>query len=78
MMGTILTFLPRGVFDSGQTRVLGEAFDAVCAALHDTGQPDIVQEVIARRILAAARRGVKDPERLRDAALVAFEAADRP
>lgn len=51
---------------------MGEAFDAVWDALHDTGQPDIVHEVIAYRILAAARKGERNPKRLRDAALTAF------
>lgn len=71
-MGTILSFIPRGIFDDSQTRVMSEAFDAVCNALHDTGQPEIVHEVIAQRILAATRKGERDPKRLRDSALTAF------
>jgi hypothetical protein len=35
---------------------MGQAFDAACKALHDTGQPKIVHEVMARRIIRAARR----------------------
>lgn len=75
-MGTIYSFMPRGVFDDAQTRLMGDAFDAVCSALHDTGQPEIVHEVIARRILAAARKGERDPRRLREAAMAAFRMAN--
>jgi NAD(P)-dependent dehydrogenase (short-subunit alcohol dehydrogenase family) len=46
-----------------------EAFDAACKALDDTGQPQIVREVIAQRIIEAARRRERDPVRLVEAAL---------
>ena len=36
-MGSIIPFLPRGVFDEVATRAMGRAFDAACAALHDSG-----------------------------------------
>ncbi|HEY1747618.1 MAG TPA: hypothetical protein VGG11_12755 [Xanthobacteraceae bacterium] len=68
-MASILPFLPRGVFDDAATTLMGQAFDAACQALHDTGQPPVVQEVMARRIIAAARRGERDLGRLRAAAL---------
>ena len=32
-------------------------FDAACKELHDTRQPRIVQEVMAKRIIDAARTG---------------------
>ena len=70
-MGSILPFLARGVFDDSATRVMGAAFDAARKALDDTGQPHLVQEVMARRIIAAARKGERNFFRLRDAALVA-------
>jgi hypothetical protein len=40
--------------------------------LHDTGQPDLVYEVIAKRIIEAAKSGERYPEKLRDWALTAF------
>jgi len=49
--------------------VMCEAFDAACRDLHDTGQPDLVYEVIAKRIIEAAKSGERDPEKLRDWAL---------
>jgi hypothetical protein len=56
-------------FDDEATRVMGEAFDAACQELHDKGQPTIVYEFIAKTILAAARKGERDAERLRDIGL---------
>lgn len=49
-----------------------EAFDAACKDLHDTGQPDLVYEVIAKRIIEAVKSGERDPEKLTDRALTAF------
>jgi hypothetical protein len=71
-VGSILPFIARGVFDDATTRIMAEAFDAASKELHDTGQPVIVQEVMARRIIAAARRGERDVARLRDVALAAL------
>jgi hypothetical protein len=71
-VASILPFLPRGIFDDAATKAMGEAFDAACKALHDTGQPTVVYEVLARRIIAAANKGERDVRRLRDTALIAF------
>jgi hypothetical protein len=51
---------------------MGDAFDAACKELRDTGQPAVAREVLAERIIALARSGERDPARLRDAALAAF------
>jgi hypothetical protein len=75
-MTSILQFIEKaglaGVFDDHATKVMGEAFDAARKDLHDTGQPDLVYEVIAKRIIEAAKSGERDPEKLRDWALTAF------
>ena len=71
-MGSILPFLPHGIFDDAATKVMGAAFDAARKALDDTGQPDLVQEVMARRIIVAARKGERKLTKLRDAALTAL------
>jgi hypothetical protein len=60
------------VFDDSATKVMGEAFDAACKDLHDTGQPDNVFEVAATRIIEAAKSGERGPDKLRDWALTAF------
>jgi hypothetical protein len=51
---------------------MGEAFDTACKDLHDTGQPPIVYEVIAVRIINAAKNGERDPVRLRNTGLSAL------
>jgi len=71
-MPSILRYVPTAAFDDAETRLLGDAFDAACKELHDTGQPEIVHEVIAKRIIAAANQGERDPIRLRDAGLAAL------
>ena len=68
-MGSILPFVPRVVFDDADIRVMGEAFDAACEEVRDTRQPAVVREIMAKRIIDAARAGERDVTRLRDAAL---------
>jgi hypothetical protein len=66
---SVLRFIPIGVFDDATVRTIGRAFDAACKELKDTGQPDVVHEVMIKRIIAAARKGERNVTRLRDAAL---------
>jgi hypothetical protein len=60
------------VFDDRVTEIMGQAFDSACKELHDSGQPEVVYEVIAKRIIDAARSGERDPIRLRNAGLAAL------
>jgi hypothetical protein len=72
-MASILPFIRAGTdFDEETTRLMGEAFDAARAALRDRGQPEIVYEIVAKRIIEAAKKGERDPIRLRDAGLAAL------
>ena len=77
-MASILPFIRTAgaVFDDRVTRIMGEAFDSACQKLHDTGQPIIVYEVIAKRIIDAARAGERDLVRLRNAGLKALRPDD--
>ena len=70
-MASILPFLRpnAGFFDDEATRVMGEAFDSARVALHNAGEPQIVYETIAIRIILAARKGERDPVRLCNAGL---------
>ena len=70
-MASILPFIRKAgtVFDDHATEIMGEAFDAACRELHDKGQPTIVYEVIAKRIIDAARNGERDQVRLRNLGL---------
>jgi hypothetical protein len=68
---SILPFLRRAgaVFDDNVTQIIGDAFDSACKELDDAKQHAIVYEVIAGRIIDAAKNGERDPVRLRDAGL---------
>jgi hypothetical protein len=70
-VGSILPFIREAgtVFDDQATALMGEAFDAACKDLHDKGQPGIVYEVIAKRIIDAAKKGERDPVQLRNIGL---------
>jgi hypothetical protein len=57
-----------GAFEPETIVAMSEAFEAACG-FHATGQHKVVREVIARRIVVAARLGERDPVRLRAAAL---------
>jgi hypothetical protein len=52
-----------GAFDPDAIAAMSEAFDTACE-----GQPEAAREVIARRIIAAARFGERDRVRLLEAA----------
>ena len=64
-VASIIPFVPRGVFDDATTGIMGKAFDAACKELHDEGQPVIVHEVMAKRIIAAVQKGERDVKRCR-------------
>ena len=64
------SYLEPGAFDPETIALMSEAFAAAVKELQgDTGQPQIVLEVIAQRIITALRAGERDPDRLRAAAL---------
>jgi hypothetical protein len=65
----IRSLVAPGEFGPETLAIMIEAFDAAYKALDDTGQPKIVLEVIAQRIVEAARGGERDPARLVKAAL---------
>jgi hypothetical protein len=57
-------FIRHGAFGPEATAVLGKAFDDACRDLGELGQFEGLRELIARRIIAAARNGELDPVRL--------------
>jgi hypothetical protein len=63
-MTSIVPFLRPNVFDAETTKVMGEAYDAACGELCDHGSPSLVREIIAKRIIDAAKKGERDPLRL--------------
>jgi hypothetical protein len=79
-MGTIQDLFRATAFDPETVKTLCDAYDkTLCDAYdkarkspHDTGQPPIVNEIIAQRIIALAQQGERDPDRLCAGALSAL------
>ena len=73
-------FLPSsgGEFDYEAPAAMAEAYDKACRSMHDWGQPDIIQEIIAKRISAVARRGERDPDQLCEQALKSLGFSETP
>jgi hypothetical protein len=63
-------FMVPGVFEPEDIAAMSEAFDAACEVLQDGSESEVTREVIAKRIVAAATIGERDPVRLLAAALV--------
>ena len=59
-------------FDDTATSAMGEAFDKACKSLRSFGTACTVREIIAKRIVAAARNGERDPARLCRASINTF------
>jgi hypothetical protein len=64
-------------FDDLTTSAMGRAYETACAELKDGHLSKIVCEMIAKRIIEAAKKGERDPTRLCSAALNAL-GYDRP
>ena len=75
---TIRSFVEPGAFDPQAIMVLGEAFDAAVKELPDNAQPEVARELIAGRIISAARLGECDPARLLIAARRVDKAPAKP
>ena len=68
-MSLIVPIFRDSGFDAEATEALGKAYDIACRALHPKGQPPVVQEILAKKIIEVARRGERDPDRLAAIAL---------
>ena len=63
-------------FDDKTTHAMGAAFDQACRSLRRFGRYDKVRELIAKRIIEAAKTGEFDPIRLHSQALMGFSIDD--
>jgi len=55
-------------------RVMGVAFEMVCAALRLADRGDLANEIIARRIIELAKAGEQNPDLLCERVLTEFRA----
>jgi hypothetical protein len=58
-----------GAMDREATAVMMEAFNKACQSLQDWGQPDVITDIVAQRIIEVAEMGERDPEQLCERAL---------
>jgi len=68
----IYPLLRNSAFDPDHARAMGDAFEL---ALNDLGlrdRSDPLVETVAKKIIELGRRGIRDPERLRDQAIREF------
>jgi hypothetical protein len=73
----IRAFIKCEVFEPEVVEAMSEALAATLRELNDgRGPPELVIEVVAQRIIAAATNGERDPVCLRKAALGALSAED--
>ena len=63
-------------FDDAATLAMGEAFDRACKSLRNFGSAGRVREIIAKRIIDAAKNGERDAARLHEQALIPFGIED--
>ena len=68
-LNEIVPFFRDSGFDAEATQALGKAYDIACRSLHAKGQPPVVQEYLAKKIIESAQRGERDPDRLAAIAL---------
>jgi hypothetical protein len=71
-MHSVVALFREAAFDPEAVVLLSRAYENACKSLHDTGQPIIVQQIIAERIMAAANLGERDPDKLCEIALKAL------
>jgi hypothetical protein len=77
MTDTISPLFKDCAFNPQTIQAMGLAYDKACQSLHDLGQPDIVKEIIARRIIEVAQTGERDIDRLCERALLALGFRER-
>ena len=65
----VLTLLQMAGFDSQAIEIISEAYIKARRSSDDANNPDLVNEIIALRILVLAKQGERDPNRLRAGAL---------
>ena len=70
MSAKIIPLFDAAAFSPEVVRIVGEAYDNACHALHDRGQPKVVNELIAKRIIDLATSGERDPQKMCDQVLM--------
>ena len=65
-------------FDYEATAAATEAYEKASQSMLDWGQPDIIREIIGKRIIDLASKGERDPDELCEQALKSFGFSESP
>jgi hypothetical protein len=65
-------------FDYQANAAITEACEKASQSLQDWGQPETINEIIAKRIIKLASKGERDPDRLCEQALKSFGFGESP
>jgi hypothetical protein len=68
----IRPYLDGHKFDPETLRVMGIALEMALVALRLADRDDLANEVVAQKVIALAKAGERDPERLCDGVLLEF------
>ena len=68
-MASVVPIFRDSAFDAEATLAMGHAYDIACRSLRPNGRLPVIQELLATKIVQAAQRGERDPERLATIAL---------
>ena len=68
-MDAIAEFVGSVTYDPETVQVMSQAYESVLKELHDSGQPELVREIIAKRIVELTAMGEREPRRLCDTVL---------
>lgn len=71
-MSNVTDLFQQSTFNHETINILDAAYEKARKSLHDKGQPPVVQEIIAARIIAAAQTGERNPDKLCELALTAL------
>lgn len=48
-------------FEADVARLMSQAFELACETMQDSGYPDLIKEIVAKRIVLCASSGGSDP-----------------
>ena len=61
---SVTELFEEAAFEADVTVAMGKAFELACRSFRGGEHPDLIEEIIAKRIVIFARRGVADPSLL--------------
>jgi hypothetical protein len=65
-------YLTEGVFDPPAIDAMSAAYEGACLSLGLAERTDLLNEIVARKVIEIAGTGERDPQRLTDVVLLAL------